>query len=121
MVLKQQSNSLQEGPRNPFTANGTGWHKGGCTHDLEENRRALLPSCTLAPRLPWAGFSGTRTAHPRRAPSATSGPHMAARNHHPPWLGTQLCPPQLALHQAKDKGSCQPGSHRRAGPVASTI
>lgn len=56
MVLKQQSNSLQEGPRNPFTANGTGWSKGGCTHDLEEKRKALLPSCTLAPRLPGLAF-----------------------------------------------------------------
>lgn len=57
MVLKQQSNSLQEGPRcNPFTANGTGWSKGGCTRDTEEIRRALLPSCAPAPRLPQAGF-----------------------------------------------------------------
>lgn len=70
MVLKQQSNSLQEGPRcNPFTANGTGWSKGGCTHDTEENCRALLPSCAPAPRLPRAGFQAQGLlAHPRGAP-----------------------------------------------------
>ena len=89
-VLKQQSNSLQEGPRcNPFTANGTGWSKGGCTHDTEENRRALLP----VPSPGW--LSGTRTACP--SPWGTPSPRTAACSHHPPWPGTQPCPLQPAM------------------------
>lgn len=51
MVLKQQSNSLQEGPPAviPSDANGAGWSKGGCTQDTEESHRALLPGRALSP------------------------------------------------------------------------
>lgn len=92
MVLKQ-SNSLQEGPRcNPFAANGRGWSKGGCTHDSEENHRALLPSCVPAPCLPWAGFQAQGLlAHPWGHPRSPHG------SHHAPWPGTQPCPPRPAM------------------------
>lgn len=109
MVLKQQSNSLQEGPRcNPFTANGTGWSKGGCTHDTEENRRALLPSCAPAPRLPQAGFR-----HKDRLPTPAGQPWSPHSSLQPsPSLAGDAALPTatcdeapLAPRQAKDRGS----------------
>lgn len=107
MVLKQQSNSLQEGPRcNPFAANGRGWSKGGCTHDSEENHRALLPSCMPVPCLPWAGFQAQGLpAHPWTPPVPTQQPSPSlARDAALPTPAGDEAP--LAPHQTKDQGSC---------------
>lgn len=58
MVLKQQSNSLQEGPPViPSHMNGTGWSQGSCTHNREKDQQ--WQSCTVS----------------------HTGPHMAAKSH----------------------------------------
>lgn len=103
MVLKQQSNSLQEGPRcNPFAANGRGWSKGGCTHDSEENHRALLPTLCL----PWTGFQAQGLpAHAWDTPGPTQQPSPSlARDAALPSTAGHEAP--RAPHQTKDQGSC---------------
>lgn len=121
MVLKQQSNSLQEGPRcNPFAANGRGWSKGGCTHDSEENHRHCCPAVP-APCLPWADFRhkdhlpipGPPRSHTAAVTLPGQGRSLA---HH----SRDEAP--LAPHQTKDQGSCRsfllpPG----AGPGACAV
>lgn len=110
MVRKQQSNSLQEGPCcNPFTANGTGWSKRGCTHN-----RKTAGRCCPAARQPCA-FRGLAFSHKDRLPIAVGhpqSPHSSLQL--PPSLArdaglpTATCDEAaLALCQAKDKGSCQ--------------